>query len=62
MNITYRQLKKILDNCSDEQLDQTVTVFDVTTDDYYSSIKTEITNEETCDVLDDKHLVLIIKT
>lgn len=56
MQYTYKQLKRILDNMSEEELEQTATVYVGPMDEYMPVCKTGFTSET--DILDDGHLVL----
>lgn len=59
MNITYLQLIHKLGSIPSERLDDNVSVYDESEDEYYPVEDTFITNED--DVLDKGHLVLKIK-
>lgn len=58
--ITYRQLLEELLNCTQIQLDDTVTVYDVEADEFYPVAKIDA-NEDADDILDKSHLYLRIK-
>ena len=58
---SYRDLIKILyNNISDKDLDQTITIYDPSDDEYYP-VTIEILEVEATDVLDSGHKVLILK-
>ena len=57
--LTYRQLIESSKYFTKEQLDQTVTIFDVDDDEYFPCNGISITQED--GVLDKKHIILIIK-
>ena len=57
--LTYRQLIEHSKYFTKEQLDQTVTIFDVDDDEYFPCNGISITQED--GVLDKKHIILIIK-
>ena len=59
--MTYGELLDQLQTLNEEQLNQTVTVYDSYTDDYTAVIDTDHANEEFCDALDPEHLYLILK-
>ena len=59
MNITYRELANRLSLVPQDRLDDNVTVYDESEDEYYPVQKTFITKES--DVLDKGHFVLQIK-
>lgn len=56
---TYRELKKKLDELSEEQLDQNVTLYDHDDDEYYP-VTVSVTTVDYTDVLDKGHAVLTI--
>jgi len=56
--MTYKELLDKLKSLSDDQLNQTVTVFHGSTDEFYSVHSTGITHEN--DVLDANHFYLEI--
>jgi hypothetical protein len=56
MNITYRELIRRLTAIPSERLDDNVTIYDESNDEYYPVQETFITKEN--DVLDKGHLVL----
>lgn len=59
MSITYREIKALLDEMTDGQLDCDVVVWDMMSDEYRPITRMEISTDE-CDVLDLGHPMLII--
>jgi len=62
MRLTYRNLKKILDETPEERLDDHIAVYDAADDECYEVVKTYRNNKDsrTADVLDPDHLVLFL--
>jgi hypothetical protein len=60
LNFTYRKLLKALQNLPDNRLDDDVTVYIKTDDEYHAATGASIAEEETNDVLDDGHLFIRI--
>lgn len=59
--MTYKELKEQLDNLSEEQLNQDVTVYDSHQDEYYGSYTDlEFTPNDETDVLDPNHAYIVI--
>jgi len=58
--MTYRQLRKVLQETDDLRLDDDVTIFDVANDEYLPAKTTKNVTEEEQGVLDDGHLVIVI--
>lgn len=57
--MTYRELYTIMNKLfTEEQLDSTITIYDKENDEYYPATLT-FTDEKTCDVLDDKHPIIV---
>lgn len=59
MSITYRELKALLDEMTDAQLDCDVVVWDMSADEYRPVTKVETSTYE-CDVLDLEHPMLVV--
>lgn len=57
--MTYRELLEQLEELSDEQLDQTVTVHEPYQDEYIAVVHSATTSE--ADVLDADHFYLVLK-
>jgi hypothetical protein len=59
--MTYKNLLSILQTLNEEQLNQTVTVFEPYEDEFIAVISADYAKEETNDVLDPEHLYLVMK-
>ena len=57
--MNYRELKLVLDQMSEEQLDQTVTVYNIDMDEFVAVVSVEFSSETDNDVLDDNHAYLV---
>jgi hypothetical protein len=57
--MTYKELLDVLNKLNPEQLNQTVTVYDGTVDEYYPVNDCDFT--KTADVLDENHFFIEIK-
>lgn len=57
--MTYRELRKFLQEMVDERLDDTATVYDAELDQYIPVVTMEIVDDQQ-DVLDEGHAVIII--
>ena len=62
MKMTWEDLKDIIKEFSEEQLKQTVTVYVIGVDEFYSVTGKHpiLESDETCDVLDPGHKYLVI--
>jgi hypothetical protein len=60
--MTYRNLLKKLQETNGMRLDDDVTVYDRTNDEYYPGITVKETDEQEQDVLDDGHVFIVIET
>ena len=60
--MTYRQLLKKLQEIPNNRLDDDITIYDKTNDEYYPAFQIKEADEETQDVLDDGHIFLTIET
>ena len=56
MNLRYRDLKKALDSLPEEQLDQNVSVYVSSEDEYFPLKELDLAED---DVLDEGHLILV---
>lgn len=59
--MTYKDLLNVLNSLPPERLNDTVTVFDPYEDEFISVVHTEIATDENTDVLDVRHLFLVLK-
>jgi len=59
MAITYRQLREKLNSLPEKNLDDHVTMYDQSSDEYYSAEAIEVTSGEN-EVLEEGHLFIII--
>jgi hypothetical protein len=60
--MNYKQLIEKLNTLPPERLEDTVTVYDETRDEFLPVVDSEIANPDTIDVLDEGHFYLIITT
>ena len=59
--MTFRQLRKQLQDMDDDRLDDTATIHDRTTDEYFP-VETFKKTGEDCDVLDEGHGVIVFSS
>lgn len=56
--MTYQQLIDQLQQLTDEQLQQDVTIYDESIDEYFALKVELVETTDTCDVLDPRHIVI----
>lgn len=59
MNITYRQIQNKISQLTEQEKDQTATVYVKDNDEYYP-VKSMKATGDSCDVLDEGHLIFIV--
>lgn len=57
--MNYRQLKQILDNMTEDELNQDVTVYSATDDEFIAATSVQFSSEADNNVLDDNHAYLV---
>lgn len=58
--LTYKELLDILNEMPEDDLNKTVTVYKMKSDEYFGVVHVGITTSQ-CDVLDENHLLLAIE-
>lgn len=59
--MTYKDLLEELNKLTEEQLNQTVTIYEPYQDEYIAAVDTCVSTEFECDALDEGHFYIILK-